>query len=161
MTACFVKKDADGTVLAFSSSNLGAGFVLADDKDPGVVKYLARTNPDAVTADAVGRERDRRLAAGFSYDFGDARGVHVFATSDEDMKRWSEVALGAQALINLGQPEGAIQIATQTGQASVTATEFQHIMLAAMQFRQPLYQKSFALQAMKPIPADFREDKYW
>jgi hypothetical protein len=35
------------------------------------------------------------------------------------------------------------------------------VLVAAAQFRQPLWAASFVLQAMSPIPADYANDKYW
>lgn len=106
-------------------------------------------------------ERDRRLALGFDYDFGDARGVHRVNTTPADMLGWDEVTKLAQALINVGQPKQAITIATGTGLAQVTAMEWQSVLLAAAGLRQLVWSRSFALGAMDPIPADFTDDKYW
>lgn len=122
------------------------------------------TAPEPVvppTADDVVAERSRRLAEGFDYDFGDARGVHHFATAESDMANWSEVTSLANALINLGDTTTTIDIITDTGPAQVTAQEWQQILVAAGAFRQPIFAASFVLQAMDPIPADFADDSYW
>ncbi|MBP2560862.1 hypothetical protein J2857_003631 [Neorhizobium galegae] len=119
--------------------------------------------PSLVTVDHVAAERDRRLKSGFAYNFGDQRGIHYIGTSDADMRRWmDEVCPIAQACINVGQPEAMIGISTETGRVDVSASEWQMILLAAGQYRQPLYQASFDLQAMDPIPADFATNPaYW
>lgn len=114
-----------------------------------------------VTADDVAAERARRFAQGFDYDFGDARGVHHFGTTDADMKGWDEVTKMAQALLNAGDTSTTIDIETATGSAAVTAPEWNAIILHSGQVRQPLWQASFALQAMDPIPADYTADSYW
>jgi hypothetical protein len=114
-----------------------------------------------ITADDVIAERARRLAAGFDYDFGDARGVHRIGTTEADMTGWDEVAKGAQAAISLGQPDFAINLVTDTGPVTVTALEFQEIIAAASAHRQPTWAASFALQALEPIPADYADDSYW
>lgn len=126
------------------------------------------TPPTPVFLDALGStiddviaERETRLAAGFDYDFADARGVHHIATTADDMKKWQEVTDSANALINLGQGTQTITIATQTGPVDVTAMEWQAILVAAAQFRQPIYQASFALMAMDPIPDDFATHPIW
>lgn len=114
------------------------------------------------TADDVVAELTRRLAEGFDYDFSDDRGVHHVGTTEDDMRKWmDEVTPISQAMINAGQPDGEIGIATDTGPVTVTAMEWQRILVAAGQWRQPIYQASFALQAMDPIPRDFRDDSYW
>lgn len=112
--------------------------------------------------DAVIRERARRLALGFDYNFGDARGVHRIGTTDADMIGWDEVTKYASALVASGNTTAIISIVTNTGPAQVTAQEWQNILIAAGQFRQPIWQGSLVLQAMDPVPTDFSSnDAYW
>lgn len=113
-----------------------------------------------VTLDHVIIERNRRLALGFDYDFGDARGVHRIGTTDADMAGWSEVTTLAQTRLVLGMSD-VISIVTDTGQVDVTPTEWMNILLAASAFRQPIWAKSFVLQAADPIPADYTADAHW
>lgn len=113
------------------------------------------------TASDVVAERVRRLAAGFDYTFGDERGVHRVGTTEQDLAGWREVSDVANAAIAVGQPNTQIAIVTDTGAVTVTALEWQSILLAAAQFRQPIWAASFALQAASPIPAGFRSDTYW
>lgn len=118
-------------------------------------------SPDP-TIDDIVAERDRRLQLGFKYDFGDTRGVHHMGATEADMRRWmDEVTPLAQAFLNSDQPGGEILIATNTAPVTVTAQEWQSILIAAANYRQPLYQASFALQAMNPIPADYASNNYW
>lgn len=114
-----------------------------------------------VTIDDVLAERARRLARGFDFDFGDARGVHRIGTTDADMRGWDEVAKGAQAAINLGGGAAEISIETDTGPVTLSALEFQQILVAATAYRQPIWLASFALQKMDPIPADYADDSRW
>ncbi|APU92947.1 hypothetical protein PQB34_gp19 [Ochrobactrum phage POI1126] len=121
----------------------------------------ALISPDP-TVDDVVTERDRRLQLGFDYDFGDNRGVHHIGTTETDMRRWmDEVTPLAQAFINRNDQMGRIGIFTETGPVTITAAEWQQILIASADYRQPLYQASFVLQAMNPIPADYKDDKYW
>ena len=106
-------------------------------------------------------ERDRRLAGGFQHDFGDARGVHHFDTTPSDMVGWDEVSKLASALLAVGQITQQITIATRTGVTQVTPVEWQLVMIAAAQFRQPIWGASFVLEGMSPIPVDFANDAYW
>lgn len=118
--------------------------------------------PAAPSPANVVAERERRLALGFDYDFGDGRGVYHIGTTPDDMRKWvDEVSPLAQAFINAGQPAGEITIVTETGPVVVTAVEWQQILLAAAAWRQPIYAASFALQAMEPIPADFADEEWW
>jgi hypothetical protein len=126
----------------------------------GNVITLTRSMP-APTVDDVAAERKRRLALGFNYDFGDARGVHHIGTSDADMVGWGEVSTYAGALIDSGDVETLIGIATNTGLIQVTAPEWRAVEVAAAEFRQPLWALSFALMAQSPIPEDYTNDTYW
>lgn len=117
--------------------------------------------PKSPTVADIVNERTRRLASGFYYTFPDERGTHLIGTSAADLIGWREVSEMAQAAINTGQPNAPIAVVTNTGPVTVTATEWQAVLLAAAAFRQPLWAKSFALQAMNPIPADYTADKYW
>lgn len=114
-----------------------------------------------VSSDLVVTERERRLALGFDYDFGDARGVHQIGTTDQDMKGWDEVRAMAFAAVLLGQPAMPIDIVTNSGPVTVTASEWLQILVAAGQYRQPIWAASFRLQGMSPIPADYDADGYW
>lgn len=117
--------------------------------------------PPPPTVNDVVAERTRRLALGFDYDFGDARGVHRIGTTAADMEGWDEVTSFANALNQAGDTTTAISIITDTGPVDVTAPEWNAILIAAGQFRQPIWQASFVLQTMDPIPADYTDDGYW
>jgi hypothetical protein len=122
---------------------------------------FTKPTPLAPTVFDVRTERDRRLAAGFDYDFEDARGVHTLATTPSDMDKWQEVTDNANALVNLNRGSETINILTETGLVSVTAIEWQSILVGASQFRQPVYQAYFTLKASDPIPADYTDDAHW
>lgn len=123
--------------------------------------HIAAYSAQPLTSDDVVVEGTRRLALGFAYDFGDQRGVHQIGTTPSDMTGWREVIDYANALIDLGDTTTQISIVTDTGPTLVTAPEWQAVMLHAAEVRQLLWSKSFALQAMSPIPSDFANDSYW
>tara|TARA_R110000796_G_scaffold128932_2_gene244559 strand:- start:283 stop:843 length:561 start_codon:yes stop_codon:yes gene_type:complete len=120
-----------------------------------------RNKPPEPTVAQVITERQRRLAAGFDYDFADARGVHTIGTTEADMNGWDEVSKAASALVGLGLPDQAISIVTDTGPCDVTAIEWQSVLVSAMQFRQPIFAASFVLQGSDPIPQDYDDDVNW
>ncbi len=75
---------------------------------------------------------------------------------------WDEVTKVTQAMISLGVGNTTVSIATDTAAANVTALEWQQVLLAAAQYRQPIWLGSFALQAMDPIPTDYASNNaYW
>lgn len=115
----------------------------------------------APTAFDVAAERERRLALGFDYDFGDARGTHHLATTDLDMKGWDEVTKWSQAAIALGNGTSTLDILTETGPCQVTANEWHQVLIYATSVRQPLWAASFVLQSQDPIPSDYTDDSYW
>lgn len=119
------------------------------------------TPATVITPEMVIVERKRRLATGFDYDFRDARGVHRIGTTEEDLAGWDEVTKLAQAAGNVGRHDLQIAVVTDTGPVSVTPEEWQYVLLAAAEHRQPIFAASFALQAMNPIPLDYAADKYW
>lgn len=129
--------------------------------DAEAAEWLAgqSAGPPAPTPLMIASERDRRLALGFIYNFGDARGVHRIGTTDEDMKGWSDVSTYAGALLDSGDTTTAIAIVTDTGPCAVTAPEWRAIEIAAAQFRQPIWSKSFALMAT--LPGDYANDDHW
>lgn len=129
----------------------------------------AKTVSRADMQKRVQGERKRRLELGFNYDFGllddgvtpDPRGIHEIGTTEADWVGWSEVINLANALIDVGDTTSTIDIVTNTGPASVTAPEWQAIMLAGAADRQVIWAKSFELQAMDPIPEDYADDSFW
>lgn len=115
----------------------------------------------APSPEDVWAEKDRRWAFGFDYDFGDGRGVHHIATTRKDLEDWDKVSAAASAFIALGQPGATITIYTETGPATVTALEWQSVLVAAAAFFQAAIDAGAALVAMDPIPADYADDGWW
>jgi len=135
----------------------GAGDIVSTQIDGNVVRIVRSVSVAQVIA-----ERERRLALGFDYNFGDSRGTHRIGTTKRDLEGWDEVSKYAGALIDAGQTSTQIHIATDTGPCVVTPAEWRVIEIASAQYRQPLWAKSFALMALAPnIPADYTNDSYW
>lgn len=98
--------------------------------------------------------REQHLAAGFDYDFADARGIHHIGTTPADVIGWDEVTQGAAAFVALGQGTTTFEILTNTGPVTITALEWQAILAQATAVRQPIWQRSFALIAEIGAAAD-------
>lgn len=150
---------ASASYVTVLPENAGVTRIASEAELSDVLRPYGLRGPYIAATD-VYAERDRRLALGFDYDFGDDRGVHRINTTQGDMIGWDEVTKLAAALLALGQST-PITIATGTGVTQVTPMEWQQVMLAAAQFRQPIWGASFVLEAMDPIPSDFTNDSYW
>lgn len=112
-------------------------------------------------SDVVAEQR-RRLALGYDFDFGDARGVHHIATTEKDMQDWQEVTSWANARTARGDKVSTITIATASGLAEITAPEWWSIVDAGTAARQPIFQGAFWLLAQDPVPPDYAtNDAYW
>jgi hypothetical protein len=156
--ACtMVAADIDGVPALISADAANAMYaaILREEID------IAAYEPPAPTGEDVIAERNRRLAGGFDFDFGDERGVHRIGTTVADLAGWSEVTDYARALAASGDTETTIGVVTDTGPCEVTAAEWESVLLAAAAFRQPIWAASFALAAADPIPADYADDGHW
>lgn len=107
------------------------------------------------------KERERRFANGLNFEFGDARGTHRIGTTAADMAGWDDVTKLAAPYIAAGLSDTEIQIETDTGPATVTAAEWQRVLIAIGEFRQKIWSASFALQALDTIPQNVTDDQFW
>ena len=155
---------ANELVIDCSEPVLGVGqdgepVVISQPAEPIVQEMAPRPLEDvkANLNQIVLIQRAQHLAAGFDYDFGDERGVHTIGTSDADMLGWDEVSKGATAAVLASQFDAPIAIVTDTGPAIVTALEWQHVLIAATAFRQPIWAASFALQSAIAAANDHEE----
>lgn len=144
------------------------GYIMIPDEEVVDVGWgyedgnLVEPPAPAPTVERIIAERNRRLAEGFDHDFGDSRGQHRFATTEADMKGWDEVTKAAAAYMAAGQPDMSIFVVTETGPVTVTALDWQSVLISAHDFRQPIWIGSFNLQEMEPIPQDFdTNETYW
>jgi hypothetical protein len=122
---------------------------------------IAGGRPRYIALQEIAFERERRLNAGFDYQFKDKRGVHRIGASDADWSGWQEVHVQATKAMMRGKPKTAIAIVTDTGPVSVTAEEWLDILDAIEAFRQPVVLAAFRLSALKSIPADLTLDIHW
>lgn len=106
-------------------------------------------------------ERARRIAMGFEYDFGDERGVHYIQTRPADEEGWKQADRWASAMTGLGDTESTLLINTSRGPVQVTAPEWHAIVAHGASVQQPIWQASFVLRAMDPVPEDYADDKWW
>lgn len=153
-----VIRTVDGTAIVNDPKNTDYQAYLAwVDAGNTADAYVA---PPPTVAD-VAAERDRRLALGFDYTFNDVRGTQRIGTTPDDMVGWDEVTKWSLAAMAMNQSSATLQILTNTAQITVTALEWQQVLMAATAARQPLWSASFVLEAANPIPSDYTADSYW
>lgn len=111
------------------------------DPEPEIIPP---TTDDLIAA--LRAEKNRRLAVGFAYDFGDARGVHQFGTTRLDMEGWDQVTKLADAFRTRGMGSETIGIDTDTGRTTVTADEWPDVLIASGAAFQPVWQASFDIE---------------
>ena len=135
----------------------GAEWDLIDTPGPA-----PEADPEPETEEwTLQQERDRRLAMGFSFDFGDERGVHIIGTTADDMRGWDEVTQFCDLVRRGVIDQPSIGISTETGDVEITPAEWDLILAAAAAFRQPVWQASFALANLDELPTDFADDAWW
>jgi hypothetical protein len=116
----------------------------------------------ALTSVDIYTERDRRLALGFDYNFGDARGTQHIGTTTADMLGWDDVTKWATAMNGLANTTATLTIATDNGIAVISPSDWFKILSGATDFRQPIWQGSFYLLLQNPIPTDYASNNaYW
>lgn len=122
---------------------------------------IAGGRPRHVALQEIAFERERRLNAGFEYQFKDKRGSHRIGASDMDWAGWQEVNAHATKAMMRGKPKTPLDIVTDTGPVTVTADEWLDMLDAIEAFRQPILLAAFRLAALKSIPNDVTSDSYW
>lgn len=165
-TGRIIEAQSDATPGTLIANAISAGFAENDVEeidmsDAALAEAFAAQEAARPKTDSdVLAERGRRLALGFDFDFGDARGVHRIGTTEADMRGWDEVTKLASAMLSVGSMS-TIAIVTDTGPAEVTPTEWQDVLIAAGAFRQPIWAASFVLQIQSPIPDEYADDAHW
>lgn len=145
-------KEKEGHVRIFRN-NKWVSVPLSEELDP---------DQPVSEKDLLNRQLEHRLSLGLEYDFKDGRGVHHIGTSPQDMDRWlKEVSPYAQSFLNVDQPEGTLNIRTHTGYVSITAQEWQNVLMAIGEYRQSVYKQYFKIKDMDPPPEDVTDDTLW
>lgn len=150
--------------LVFANGSWGYVLITAPEgpSTPEPQEPAPHEPPPPPTIDDVAAERARRIAVGFTYVFDDERGAHFFATTPDDMVGWGRVTTIKDALFQAGDDTTLIHIRSASGPLSVTGPEWNAILLyEAASFEQPLWQASFVIEDMDPIPDDYTDGKYW
>lgn len=122
--------------------------------DGSAVPYTLPALP--ITGDDVNRERNRRIIACTSIN-----GI-VVTGRDEDARNLTNLAFSAQLRLATGDT-----ITTTTFRDGnnvdhdLTPPQIITLWQASAAHVSALYQASWSIKAMDPIPADFRDNQYW
>lgn len=103
----------------------------------------------------VNRERQKRIEAG--HDFN---GIFVTG-SDTDIMNLTNMALGAQIRLGMGDTSTIIFRDGNNVDHELTPQQMLELWMAASQYASSIYQKSWDIKKMDKIPQDISEDKYW
>lgn len=116
---------------------------------------------DPITNDDVNQERDRRIQVGATFTI--APSVTVYVTgSDADARNLTNLALAAQ--LRLASGDNATLTTFRDGNNvdhDLTPSQMLSLWQQSANYVSVLYEKSWAIKAMTPIPADFATNSYW
>lgn len=121
--------------------------------------------PEPVTADMIDAERDRRVAAGFTF------GGVTYQSRDEDRENITGTSLAALAAIGGGATVGDYRwhggasdfqwIAADNSLTTMDAQTMFAFGQAAMAHKQAHIFAARALKDADPIPADYADNSWW
>lgn len=126
--------------------------------DPSIVvtaEQKAEQQRAAIHA-AINAERARRITAGKVFD-----GVYVTGR-DEDARNLTNLALGAQ--LRISQGDTATHTTYRDGNNvdhDLTPSQLLSLWQQSAAYVSALYEASWALKAMDPLPADVTDDGLW
>lgn len=123
--------------------------------------YYARIAEAArVTPEMVNAERERRLLLGS--EFNDMFN-HIYITGDETNRaNLSDLVMGAMLRVMSGDTTTITTFRDGNNiDHDLTPPELLALFGQASSYVSLLYQKSWALKAMDPIPTDYTDDSYW
>lgn len=109
-----------------------------------------------ITADDVNSERQRRILAGKVID-----AVHVTGSA-EDARNLMSLALGAQMRLAAGDTETFTTFRDGDNvDHELTPPQLLSLWQQSADYVSALYEASWALKAVEPIPRDFADDSHW
>lgn len=138
-----------------------AGEATDEDRDFVASYWSQPTIHQGPQGDAVNAERERRIAAGTTVPVPGTAGIPVQGR-EQDVRNL--LGLGMAALARMSQGDNVtltpFRDATNAMHDLTPPQVFALWHLSAM-YASAVYQASWAIKAMTPIPADFADDSYW
>jgi hypothetical protein len=128
----------------------------------GVVKFVDTYEDIVIAADDVSAERDRRIALGMPVQPTGVAAPFVMQTRDpDDFRNINGLSTAAIVLKGL-DPTRVISVRDAADvQHDLTLDQVIELGLQVQAGVSAIYEKSWALKAMEPIPLDYADNAYW
>jgi hypothetical protein len=128
----------------------------------GVVKFVDTYEDVVVAAEEVNAERDRRIALGMLVQPTGVAAPFVMQTRDpEDFRNINGLSTAAIVLKGL-DPARVISVRDAADvQHDLTLDQVIELGLQVQAGVSAIYEKSWTLKAMEPIPLDYADNAYW
>ena len=132
-----------------------------NDQYEGLVLVPWEMDPPPLVGTDINAERERRIAAGVTVTLSSAKTIAVQTRDDTDIRNLETLSGEAVKAIIAG-----LSITIPFRDASdqtwlLTPEEMAEMTSLVAQNGSAIYEKSWALKAMSPIPIDYADDKYW
>lgn len=128
---------------------------------PIVDPEIAPTTTPMVTTDMVNAERSRRIASGTQVDVA-YHGYVALQGRDEDKTNLQGLAFGATLRISGGDTTTLSKFRdAQNVDHFLTPPQLVEMWSLGSAWISSVFQASWDLKAMDPIPLDYTDDKYW
>lgn len=109
----------------------------------------------------VNAERERRIAAGALIAVPGVGAIPVTGR-EEDQRNLQGLAIGAQLRVQVGDTSTVVPFRDGVNQMHyLTPPQVLDLWKGAASYVSAVYQSSWTIKALDPIPPDFRDDFYW
>jgi len=146
--------EAQGWTLIPADSAAGPGWTHAD----GV--FTPPPPPDPIVDD-IDRERDRRIAAGFTADLGEGLSVPVDTRHERDFRNLNGLGTASLARLVASDPTTFTFRGADNDDRVLTPLQMNALAMQAMGHVSAHYAAAWAIKAEEPLPADYASDERW
>jgi len=109
----------------------------------------------------VNSERTRRIQSGFKTKLAGHNKDVAVEGGAEARENINALALAALLRKQMGDNSTSIYRDKDNVDHELTPDQLLELYKKSMTYAEKMYQKSWALKAMDPIPQDYKDDKYW
>lgn len=158
--AVYVQRDASGKIIGLYANPQDFASEQLSDDSAEVIAFRSPDRPSNVDA-----ERDRRIAAGFTY------AGKLFQARQFDLDNIRSMATAASVKIVQGAQDGDLRwfdpnndfywIAADNTTMPMSAADVVEFAMTAAAWGSKHILAGAALKSMSPIPTDFSDNKWW